>query len=159
MSHTALKNHLVYQYAGAKDGGNECIMSWPAQVLIIAQESGERDKLQKVFNDAGVHAFCYSTLMEAQSFLSGQPVSAIFVEAPLPDGDFRAFRENIEHYQKHLPIVAMIRNMDWNSYLSSMGAGAFDCLELPPRAMEAKRVLWSALQECSTAARQEIVAA
>lgn len=134
-------------------------MVWPAQVLIVAQESEERDTLQKILSTAGVHPFCCSTWMEAQSFLSGQPVSAVFAEVQLPDGDFRAIRTDADRFQKGVPVIALARNMDWDSYLASMGAGAFDCLTLPPNTLEAKRVLWSALQTFSTAQHQEHVAA
>lgn len=131
------------------------VMTWPAQVLIIAQESDDRDRLQNIFSSAGVRTFCYSTLMEGMSFLSGQPVSAIFVESPLPDGDFKAIHAEVERFQKSVPIVALSRNLDWAGYLSAMGAGAFDCLALPPSPLEAKRVLWSALQAFSTATHME----
>lgn len=134
-------------------------MVYPAQVLIIAQESGERENLQKIFAASGVRVFCYSTLLEAQSFFSGQPVSAVFAETPLPDGDFQAVRAEVDHFQRGVPIVALARNMDWNIYLARMGAGAFDCLGFPPSSREAKRVLWSALQAFSTVRSQQPVAA
>ncbi len=125
-------------------------MSWPAQILIVAQESPERQKLQEIFQKAGVRTFCCCTLLESESFLSGQPVSAVFAETPLPDGDFQAVRSIVGRLQSDVPIVALTRNMDWNSYLAAMGAGAFDCLSLPPNSMEATRVLWAALQGFST---------
>jgi DNA-binding NtrC family response regulator len=134
-------------------------MVWPAQILIVAQESDERDKLQKIFMASGVRVFCYSTLLETESFLSGQPVNAIFVETPLPDGDLQALRAEVERHRKGVPIVVLNRNMDWNSYLVSMGGGAFDCLSLPANTLEAKRVLWSALQAFSATSSQESVAA
>jgi DNA-binding NtrC family response regulator len=139
--------------------GKEPVMVWPPQILIIDQESGERDKLQKIFTASGVRVFCYSTLLETESFLSGQPVNAIFAETPLPDGDFRALRAEVERYRKGVPIIVLSRNMDWDQYLAAMGAGAFDCLSLPANTLEAKRVLWSALQAFSTTSSQEPVAA
>ncbi len=134
-------------------------MVWPPQILIIAQQSDERDKLENIFMASGVHVFCYSTLLETESFLSGQPVNAIFVETPLPDGDFQALRAEVERHRKGVPIVVLTRNMDWNSYLAGMGGGAFDCLSLPANTLEAKRVLWSALQAFSATSGQETVAA
>jgi DNA-binding NtrC family response regulator len=134
-------------------------MVWPPQVLIIAPESPDRDKLETICWASGAHPFCYSTLLEAQSFLSGQPVNAIFVEDPLPDGDFRTVLADVKREQKNIPVVALTRRVDWDSYLCSLTAGAFDCLALPPSTLEARRVLWSALQAFSTARRDELVVA
>jgi len=134
-------------------------MAWPPQILIIARESDQRKKLEKLFITSGVRVFCYSTLLETSSFLSGQPVNAIFAETPLPDGNFQALRVEVERHRKGVPIVLLIRNLDWNSYLAGMGGGAFDCLSLPANTLEAKRVLWSALQAFSSANSQEPVAA
>jgi DNA-binding NtrC family response regulator len=131
----------------------------PEQVLVIARESEERDKLQKTLAATGVHVFCYATLLETRSFLSGQPVSAIFAEVHLPDGNFQALRADVERYRKGVPLIAMTRNMDWDCYLASLASGAFDCLSLPASTLETKRVLWSALQAFSTARQSEPVAA
>jgi DNA-binding NtrC family response regulator len=133
-------------------------MIWPPQVLIVATECSDRDRLQKIFSQCGVHCFCYSTLMEAQPFLSGQPVSAVFAEDRLPDGDLRAILAGVNHFQKDVPIVVLSRHADWDSYIAIMAAGAFDCLAFPPGTLEAKRVLWSALQSFSTAQHHQPVA-
>lgn len=125
-------------------------MPWPAQILIVAQECPEREKVQRIFQTAGVRTFCCSTLLEAESFLSGHSVSAIFAETVLPDGDFRAVRSVVARSQSGVPIVALTWNMDWNTHLAAMGAGAFDCVSLPSNTMEVKRVLWAALQSFST---------
>ena len=134
-------------------------MAWPVQVLIVAQESGEREKLYKICSAAGVHTVCCSTLLEAQSFLSGHSVSAVFAETVLPDSDLQAVRATVRRLQNGVPIVALIWGMDWDSYLGGMGAGAFDCLNLPASTLETKRVLWSALQAFSTTVARESVVA
>jgi DNA-binding NtrC family response regulator len=133
-------------------------MIWPAQVLVVARESKDRDALKKTLAESGSHVFCYATLLEAESFLSGQRVNAIFAEEQLPDGNFQALRTEVEHFQQGVPIVALTRNMDWDSYLASMASGAFDCLSLPASTLEIKRVLWSALNAFSTEPRPEHVA-
>jgi len=133
-------------------------MIWPAQVLVVARESNDRDALQKTLVASGTHVFCYATLLEAESFLSGQRVNSIFAEEQLPDGDFQALRTEVEHFQQGVPIVALARNMDWDSYLASMASGAFDCLSLPASTLEIKRVLWSALNAFYTEPRRESVA-
>ena len=51
-------------------------MSWPTQVLVIACESENRTKLEKILAECGCQVFCYATLLEALSFLSGQSVEA-----------------------------------------------------------------------------------
>jgi DNA-binding NtrC family response regulator len=133
-------------------------MIWPPQVLVIARESKDRDALQKTLAAAGSQVFCYATLLEAESFLSGQPVKAIFAEMNLPDGDFQVLRAEVEHFQQGLPIIALARKMDWNSYLATMAFGAFDCLSFPASTLEIKRVLWSALNAFPIELRPEPVA-
>jgi DNA-binding NtrC family response regulator len=133
-------------------------MIWPAQVLVVARESKERDALQKILVASGAQVFCYATLLEVESFLSGQRASAIFPEEKLPDGDFQALRTEVERFQPGVPIIALARNMDWESYLAGMASGAFDCLSLPASALEIKRVLWSALNAFFTEPRPESVA-
>lgn len=123
----------------------------PPQVLVIAPESGARDKLQKILSAAGVHPYCYATWMEALSFLSGQPASVVFADVELPDCDFRGVHEDVDRVQTGLPVIALTRGADWNSYLAGMGAGAFDCLTLPPDTHETQRVLRAALRAISTA--------
>jgi hypothetical protein len=44
-------------------------MIWPAQVLLVARESDDRDRIQKTLAATGIHVFCYATLLEVQSFL------------------------------------------------------------------------------------------
>jgi DNA-binding NtrC family response regulator len=133
-------------------------MMWPPQVVVLASESKDRDALEKTLAAAGAQVFCYATLLEAESFLSGQPVRAIFAEMNLPDGDFQALRAEVEHFQLGVPIIALARKIDWNSYLAMMAFGAFDCLCFPASALEIKRVLWSALNTFSTEIRAEPVA-
>lgn len=133
-------------------------MIWPAQVLVVARESKNRDALQKTLVASGAQVLCYATLLEAESFLSGQRVNAIFAEEKLPDEDFQSLRTEVEHFQQAVPIVALARNLDWDSYLANMASGAFDCLSMTASTLEIQRVLWSALNEFSTEPRPEHVA-
>ena len=131
----------------------------PPQVLVIAPQSGARDKLQKILSAAGVHPFCYATWMEALSFLSGQPTSVVFADVELPDCDFPGVHQDVDRIQTGVPVIALTRDANWNSYLAGMGAGAFECLPLPPDTHETQRVLRAALRSNSTARGNEHVAA
>ncbi len=126
-------------------------MVFPAHVLIIAPESQDRDRLETIFLQSGVHVFLSSSLLEAQSFLSGHPVSVVFAQNTLPDSDFRAVLAGVARFQKNVPVVALTRSIDWDSYLHGMAEGAFDCLTVPVSKLEGQRVLWSALQASSAA--------
>ena len=131
-------------------------MIWPAQILVIACESKDRAKLLKTLQTCASHVFCYTTLLEAQSFLSGHDVDAIFAELQMPDGDFQALSKEVEHFQPGVPIVALARSLDFDS--SSAASLAFDFLPLPSSGSEIKRVIWSALDEVFTKMRLEPVA-
>ena len=120
-------------------------MLWHSQVLLIAPESGERDNLEKIFQASDVLVFTCSTLLEAQSFLSGQLASAVFAHTDLPDGDFRTLLADVARFQKDVPVIALMQASDTNSDIDTI-YGAFDCLTLPAIKSEAQRVLRSALQ-------------
>jgi DNA-binding NtrC family response regulator len=130
-------------------------MVWPTHILIIAAESSERNGLQRVFSQCGVRCRCCSTLADALALLSNQPVSAVFTEDRLPDGDLPDILRAVGQLQEGLPVVALSRQADWDSYLADMAAGAFDYLAFPSGTLEARRVLWSALQEFSVAQHRQ----
>jgi DNA-binding NtrC family response regulator len=131
-----------------RDGGG--FMIWPAQVLVIAQESKGREKLQRILQTTISHVFCYTTLLEAQSFLSGHDVDAIFAELRMPDGDFQDLIKEVEHFQPGVPIVALGQPLDLDSNASSAAFGAFNFLPLLASGSEIKRIIWSALDASFT---------
>jgi DNA-binding NtrC family response regulator len=137
----------------------EVTMDWPPQILILAPESSERNKLQRIISHCAASVFCCSTLLEAQSFLSGQLVNAVFAQNPLPDGDLSAVLADVHRYQSKVPVVALLDGANWDQYEEVMRAGAFDYLAFPPGTLEVKRVLWSALHAFSTERREHGVAA
>lgn len=120
-------------------------MNWPPRVLIVAPESPDRNQLQKIFSDSGVETLRCSTLLELESVLSGQFVAAVFCQDPLPDGDLPSVIAEVGRYQEEVPVVALAKQSDWDAYLRTLYAGAFDCLAMPPAPLEARRVLWSAI--------------
>jgi DNA-binding NtrC family response regulator len=135
-------------------------MDWPVRVLIVAPESPDRNRLQKIFSDSGAKSVCCSTLLEARAILSGRLFfSAVFCQEPLPGGNLRALLADVARYQSGVPVVALSVRADWDAYLRTTYAGAFDCLALPPAPLEAQRVLWSAIYNFSTARAGEAVAA
>jgi len=133
-------------------------MSWCPQVLIIASESLDRRKLERISAGFGVHIICCSTLIEAQPILSGNPISAVFAETPLPDGDLESILASVKQHRKLAPVVALIRPGTSTTRLAAIAAGAFECLSLPLNTADAKRVLWQALRACFTATHHELVA-
>jgi DNA-binding NtrC family response regulator len=136
------------------------VMNWPVKVLIVAPESPDRDRLQKIFSDSGAKSACCSTLLEARTILSGHLFfSAVFCQDPLPGGDLQTLLADVARYQNGVPVVALSLQADWDAYLRAMYAGAYDCLALPPAPLEAQRVLRSAIREFSTVRTGEAVAA
>ncbi len=133
-------------------------MLWPAQILVIAHESDDRWRLQKILEAAGTQVFCYSTLLEAQSFLSGQTVDAVFAETNLPDGDFQSVHAEVEHFQPDVPLIALSSKIDWNRSLVAMADGAFDYITLPVNPIAVNRALSAALSAITSDRHAETVA-
>lgn len=126
-------------------------MARPVQVLVVARETEERDQLDRRLGNFGVQVFCCSTLLEAESFLSAQAADVMFSEVLLPDGDFRDVRAEADRFQASLPVVALGRIDDWDSYLADIASGAFDYMFLPASERTILRMLDAALNASSSA--------
>lgn len=83
--------------------------------------------------------------------MSGNHASSAATENP------DAVWAKVERYQPGVPVVALTTESDWDAYLRTMYAGAFDCLAMPPAPLEAQRVLWSAIHAFTSTHADEAV--
>ena len=117
-----------------------------AQILLVSCESSDRLHLQKVFEASGSEVFCCSTLLEAESFLSGQHADVIFADLNFPDGNCRDLMVEIEHFQMRTPLIALDRKTERDSCAPAAKVpGIFHRLSLPASASQIEDVLQSAL--------------
>jgi DNA-binding response OmpR family regulator len=91
---------------------------------------------------------CCETFAAARALLAREQFSMVFFEDPLQGGDFHAVIDQPAQPRKKKALVIVIsRRDDWDSYLTALGAGAFDYVVYPPSPGEIERTLYAALSE------------
>lgn len=131
-------------------------MSLP--IAIITADRGHWKKLSGIVSEYGFDAVRCETLAAAMKLIAHNYFVLAICEDQLPDGNFQELIAELKRYGCQTPIVVASRFDDWDSYLTAIGAGAFDFVALPPRAHELERVLAAALAEARSK-RQTICAA
>lgn len=118
-------------------------------ILVICAEGEHRERVVETIRECGLRPACCCSLKEALSLLDRQYFSVVFCNDTLPDGDFRALVNEPRKSSADVPVIILSRRADWDAYLTAIAAGAFDYITCPPDSAETKRILWSALSECS----------
>jgi DNA-binding NtrC family response regulator len=118
-------------------------------VLVIDAKGESRTRIVETIQKCGLRPTCCRGLREARPLLARQKFSAVFCNDMLSDGDFRAIMNEVRKSGADVPVIVLSRLADWDTYLSALGAGAFDYIATPPDSAEIERILWSALRESS----------
>jgi two-component system, NtrC family, response regulator PilR len=119
-------------------------------VLIVSGESDHSKLLAERVSKAGLRPICCETIAEAQALLAKQQFSAIVCNDFLTERNLRELIYDLgggTGKAAAVPIVIVSRRDDWDSFLTAVGAGAFDYVAFPPNPGELERVLWAALSE------------
>jgi DNA-binding NtrC family response regulator len=118
-------------------------------ILVICAEGERRKGIVDTIGKCGLRPACCCGLSEALSLLARQDFSVVFCNDTLPDGDFHAVIREVKKSSAEAPVIVLSRSADWDTYLSALGAGAFDYIACPPDSAETERILWSALSQSS----------
>ena len=113
--------------------------------LVICSPGEDRQKVVASTLKCGLIPICCSNLDEARSLLPQEGFRLVFSKDNLADGDFRAVLREVKSSRPCTPVIVLSSAADWDSYLQTLGAGAFDCVLCPPDPVETKRIIWSAL--------------
>ena len=113
--------------------------------LLICKQGEERERIVAALLKCGLSPICCASLGEARTLLAQEEFRLVLCSDILSDGDFRMVLKGLENSAAHTPVIVLSHLADWDSYLKSLGAGAFDCIVCPPHRVEAEIILWSAL--------------
>lgn len=117
-------------------------------VLIISGEWEHRAQLAEGVSRLGLRPVCCGTLADARALMLHESFSAALSEKSLPDATYHdVIREVRQAAGKKAPVVIVSESDGWNSYLSTLVAGAFDSVPFPPQPGELELVLCIALNE------------
>jgi len=122
-------------------------MSGTLPVLIVSGVSQSRDGLAQLVSKCELRPVCCETLAAAKALMTRQQFAIIVCEDLLLDGNFHAMVGEGTRRRGKQPVIVVSSRDDWDSYLLSMRAGAFDCLSFSSEAGEVDRILAAALQE------------
>lgn len=115
-------------------------------VLIVGSEPARRDVLASTISSFGLRPVACGTVSGAKYFLEHQQFTAILYELA-ETGGLRSAIKELASLAAHTPIVVVSRIDNWDSYLSGIAAGAFECVDFPPYPGELERVLCLALKD------------
>ena len=118
-------------------------------ILVICADREHRQRIVETVRKLGLLPASCGSLREARSLLVHQDFCVVFCSDTLPDGDFRDVLNDLRKTTTDVPVVVLSRLAEWDTYLSALGAGAFDYIALPPDSAETERILCAALSESS----------
>ncbi len=116
-------------------------------ILIISSESDHRQILAALVSEFGLHPVCCGKIADAKALMARQGFSTVLCEDTLPDGDFRSAISEMRRLACSAPVIVVSERQDWDFYLTTVGAGAFEYVAFPPEPGELERVLWAAVSE------------
>ena len=114
-------------------------------ILIVNGEPSHRSELAGEVWKSGMRPVCCSNVATAKALLARAEFSLVLCEDHLPDGTFRTLLQESPRTQNRLPLVVISGRNDWNSYLQSLSAGAFDCVSYPLGLGQGEPIMFAAL--------------
>jgi two-component system, NtrC family, response regulator PilR len=138
----------------------KCSTPWPTKSIAGRQEVPEscRALLVSVDLDScgqigeilvrlGVESIACTSLSDARSLLEEQTFQFILCGDELPDCNLRTAVRVLSSSNGDAPVIVLSRLDDWDAYMKTLGAGAFDYIACPPDLIEADRILRLALDK------------
>lgn len=115
--------------------------------LIVTTKADQKNDLSAVMEQYGLESICCETSKSARELLRSQNFSVVFCEDGLPDGGFRSLLRDMGQRTKGTPMIVVSAQDDWDTYLESLRAKAFDRLTFPTDQSGIEQVLLAALSE------------
>jgi len=115
-------------------------MDTSGRVLVATSNNECRAFLSDILGAWHLQSTECSTIAEARRAISDSPVSLVFCDTRLPDGDFTAL-VSVSSRQAPPKVVVLLREDE--DYASAIAAGAFDALPVPCQRQD---VQWMLIQ-------------
>ncbi|MGH9792870.1 MAG: hypothetical protein ACRD5W_16815 [Candidatus Acidiferrales bacterium] len=113
--------------------------------MVVTSDADSRFTLMGILSGCGLDPVAAETLNETRSVLARHPVSVVFCDEHLSDGNFRDVVREAARLPRKVPVIVSSRSLDWKHYLSILSAGAFDYFAYPPRRGEVEYLAGNAL--------------
>ncbi|MBI1750284.1 MAG: hypothetical protein HY234_14825 [Acidobacteria bacterium] len=128
-------------------------MTGQFEVLVAASDAENRRELTQMLSGMGLKPAISSSVQEAQAILSAKPVSLVFCEEKLADGNYQDVLRAVKRTAEKAPVVVSSRKQDWYEYLEALRLGAFEFLDGPVRAMDVEMIVRYAVRLADAAER------
>lgn len=115
-------------------------------VLIISEDPGRRNTLSSISASCGLRAVGCESVEGAIQFLASQGFTAVLYEVSQKEDPCKAIKQ-LARFGEETPIIVVSNIENWDSYISFIGAGAFDYVDFPPYPGELERLLRATLTE------------
>jgi DNA-binding NtrC family response regulator len=115
-------------------------MDTSVRVLVATSNDEYRAFLTDILGAWHLQSTECSTIAEARRAISDSPVSLVFCDTKLPDGDFTALL-SVSSRQAPPKVVVLLRENE--EYANAIGMGAFDALPVPCQRQD---VQWMLIQ-------------
>ncbi len=120
-------------------------------VLLALSDKDGHGVLVSTLAGMGLDPIYASTLKEARSVLTREPVAIMFCEDQLEDGTFRDILSENARGEGQVPVVVCSSSDDQRLYLDAMWRGAFDFISYPYSPKEIDWIVSCALSRAKAA--------
>jgi DNA-binding NtrC family response regulator len=117
------------------------------RVLIVSPDIEARQSLAHTLQSFPADVTECSNAAQAGEVLSRQTVDLVFCEESLPDGTYRDVLHHHHCGSRTSRVVVTTHSEEWNVYLKSLSAGAFDIIRRPWHPTDVEIVVIRALHE------------
>lgn len=118
----------------------------PHPVLVVSSNPAQLNQIAKLAQRCRLRPVLAPSLADARRILVEAHPLIVFCSDELSDSGLRGAIHTLRR-ESGVPVIALSRLAEWDSYLSACSAGAFDYIACPPDLKESRRVLGRALHE------------
>src|ERR1035437_2052729 len=114
-------------------------------VLIICSDPTHRDMAAEIVRNIGLQRIRCLSLSDARALIGRQTFQFVLCGDDLPDCNLRTSLKILSASTGYIPVIVLFRLADWDAYMKTLSAGAFDYIACPPEPVESERILRLAL--------------
>lgn len=117
------------------------------QALIVSSDPFQREKIEEIARNLGLHSLSCASLTDARARIEEQAFQFVLCSDELPDCNLRTAVRVLTSSTGGAPVIVLSHLAEWDAYMRALSAGAFDYIACPPDPMETERILRLALAQ------------